>query len=394
MTFVRWSFPTEVLFGVGAASESGASVRSSGGSRVLVVTDAGVRRAGLIEPVLESLAAAGLPATVFDKVEGNPHERHVNLGFEAYQSHGADAIVAVGGGSVIDVAKIVALREHHRRPLGDYDDAIGGDRLVVNLVAPIIAIPTTAGTGSEVGRSGVITLAATGRKTVLFSPRLMPRVALLDPNMTRSMPAFITAATGYDALTHCVEAFVSRGDHPLCDGIALGGIALVTRSLRRAVEDGDDIEARGDMLKAAMMGAVAFQKGLGACHSLAHPLSNLCGTHHGLANALCLPAVVQFNLGPGGDVGARYAEILRILTGTEAAARASGEASARAAMGCADALAELRRAVGLPESLSAAGVAESQLEALAEGAIADSCHASNPRACTLADMRALYRASF
>ncbi len=382
MTLVRWSFPTQIVFGAGAVAETGSSIVAHGGTRALVVTDAGVRSAGLVLPVERSLALAGIAAAVYDGVVGNPLEAHVTAGYEAFLAHGADCVVAIGGGSALDVAKIVALRQHHRRPLADYDDAIGGDRLVTEPVAPIVAIPTTAGTGSEVGRSGVITLAATSRKTVIFAPRLMPRVALLDPELTRSMPPFMTAATGYDALTHSIEAFVARGDHPLCDGVALRGIELAARSLARAVTHGNDLDARGDMLKAAMMGAVAFQKGLGACHSLAHPLSNLCGTHHGLANALCLPAVVRFNLEAGGDTRARYAAIARILCGTADADR------------CAPALAELRAAIGLPASLSAAGIAEASLPALAEGAVLDSCHASNPRACTLEDLRGLYRASY
>jgi len=193
------------------------------------------------------------------------------------------------------VGKLIALAVTHHRPLADYDDAVDGGRFIGPNVPPIVTIPTTAGTGSEVGRSGVVTLAATGRKTVIFSPYLLAKVALLDPELTRSMPARVTAATGFDALTHCLEAFCALGDHPMADAIAIGGLELCAAHLARAVEHGDDLAARGGMMKAAMMGAVAFQKGLGACHSLAHPLSSEKGMHHGLANALCLPAVIELN---------------------------------------------------------------------------------------------------
>jgi alcohol dehydrogenase class IV len=266
----------------------------------------------------------------------------------------------------------------HERPLVDYDDATGGDAYITANLPPMIALPTTAGTGSEVGRSGVVTLDANRRKTVIFSPHLMADCAILDPELTISMPARTTAATGFDALTHCLEAYVSLGDHPMADSIALGGLKLVAECLPNAVSAPTDLAARGGMMKAAMMGAVAFQKGLGACHSLAHPLSNLCGLHHGLANALCLPAVVDFN---AGVAEAKLGE----------AARALG--AVPSARGLAARLRELRRTIGLPESLEAAGVKSSQLEKLADGAIADACHRCNPRPCTRADLLSLYQAS-
>ena len=371
-----WSFPTRVMFGVGAVQAVGGELAGRGGARVLVVTDAGVRAAGLLEPVLAALRAANIEAAVFDGVEGNPLERHVEAGVEAYRAAAAEALVAVGGGSPMDAAKVIALRLEHHGPLEAYDDFKGGDRLVTGEVPPIVAIPTTAGTGSEVGRAGVVTPRATGRKTIIFSPKLLPALAVLDPEMTRSMPPRVTAATGYDALTHCVEAYVATGDHPMADAIALGGIRLVARSLVRAVEQGDDLEARGDMMKAAMMGAVAFQKGLGACHALAHPLSALCDLHHGLANAICLPAVARFNQAAAPE---RYAEIARIFgAGDE---------------GCDEALATLRARVGLPATLAEAGLADPPFEALADEAFADGSHGSNPRPCTRDDLLALYRAS-
>lgn len=376
---ISWNFPTRILFGVGATSAIGDELAKRGVKKALVVTDAGIKKAGLLAPVEAALAAAGVGCVVFDGVVGNPLEEHVEAGFAALEASGAEAVVAVGGGSSMDVAKVVALRKNHRRPLGDYDEHKGGDALVTEPVPPIIAVPTTAGTGSEVGRAGVITLEETGRKAVIFAPSLLPAVAVLDPEMTRSMPPFITAATGYDALTHCLEAYVAKGDHPMADAIALGGIELVAKSLVRATQNGSDLDARGDMMKAAMMGAVSFQKGLGACHSLAHPLSSVSGLHHGLANALCLPAVVAFNLETVRD---RYARVAGILTGTADAD------------GCAHALRSLRRELGLPSGLEEAGVAESDLERLADEAITDGCHTSNPRACTRDDLLGLYRDSW
>lgn len=380
-TFTRWSFPTEVRFGLGASKSVGEALKQRGQRRALIVTDPGVREAGLVDPIADSLSAVGIDAAVFDGLAGNPLEHHVEDGLAAYHDAEADCLVAVGGGSAMDVAKVVAVKVNHHRPLADYDDAKGGDALITEPVPPIVAIPTTAGTGSEVGRSGVVTLRETGRKTVIFAPGLLPVLAILDPELTFGLPAFLTAATGYDALTHNVEAYVAKGDHPLCDSIALGGITLVARSLARAVAEPGDADARGDMMKAAAMGSIAFQKGLGACHSLAHPLSAVSGLHHGLANALCLPAVVRFNVEHEG-LEPRYAEIARILTGEAEAGR------------CADALAELRATIGLPSGLGEAGVKRTDLDELADEAVADSCHANNPRECTRADMRALYEASW
>jgi 4-hydroxybutyrate dehydrogenase len=377
----RWSFPTAIRFGAGAVATTGESLKALGIGNVLVVTDPGVRGAGLVDPVVAALEAHGIASAVFDGVAGNPLEAHVDAGAKAYADAKAEALVAVGGGSAIDVAKVVAVRANHDGPLGDYDDAKGGDALITGTVPPIVAIPTAAGTGSEVGRSGVVTLQATGRKTVIFSPKLLPIAAILDPALTTGLPAFITAATGYDALTHNLEAYVAKGDHPLCDSIALGGIRLVAKSLERVMTHPSDLSARGDMMKAAMMGATAFQKGLGACHSLAHPLSSVSGLHHGLANAVCLPAVVRFNMQQEG-LPRRYATVAQILT---------REPNPDA---CASALETLRAAIDLPAGIGAAGVSEDDLDALADAAIDDLCHTLNPRPCTRDDMLALYRASW
>lgn len=375
-SLVSWSFPTTIVFGTGAVRTVGDHVKRLGAKRALVVCDAGVVKVGIAERVRALLEEAGVAAAVFSDVDPNPVEKNVVDGVAAYKAHDAGCIVSVGGGSPLDAAKLIALKVTHDRPLVDYDDATGGDRFIGANVPALIAIPTTAGTGSEVGRSGVVTLAATGRKTVIFSPHLLARAALLDPELTRSMPARITAATGFDALTHCLEAYCSLGDHPMADAIALGGLELCAEHLVRAVSHGDDLSARGGMMKAAMMGAVSFQKGLGACHSLAHPLSSEKGLHHGLANALCLPAVVEFN----DKVAHAKLERIRLMFDPKAAS-------------CADALRSLRTRLGLPSGLRAEGVTDADISKLSDKAIEDACHRCNPRPVTRDDLAALYRAS-
>lgn len=375
-TLVTWAFPTTIVFGVGAVGTVADHVRRLGAHRALIVCDAGVVKVGIAERVKRILEGGGVACSVFDSVDPNPVEKNVTDGVAAYRSHGATCIVAVGGGSPLDTGKLIALKVTHDRPLVDYDDAVDGGNLIGPNVPPIVTIPTTAGTGSEVGRSGVVTLVATGRKTVVFSPYLLAKVALLDPELTRSMPPRVTAATGFDALTHCLEAFCSIGDHPMADAIAIGGLELCARHLARAVEQGNDLEARGGMMKAAMMGAVAFQKGLGACHSLAHPLSSEKGMHHGLANALCLAAVVDFNA----SVAEKKLERVRIALDP-------------AASSCGDAVRSLRKRVGLPDGLGAEGVSEADIPKLTAKAIEDACHRSNPRPVTASDLAGLYRAS-
>jgi alcohol dehydrogenase class IV len=375
-SLVSWSFPTTIVFGSGSVAKVGDHAKRLGARRALVVCDAGVVKVGIAERVRALLEVAGVTSAVFDKVDPNPVEENVFAGVAAYRAHGAECVVSVGGGSPLDTGKLIALKVTHERPLVEYDDAVDGGQYIGPHIPPIITIPTTAGTGSEVGRSGVVTLAATGRKTVIFSPHLLARVALLDPELTRSMPARVTAATGFDALTHCLEAYCSVGDHPMADAIALGGLELCAANLVRAVEYGDDLAARGGMMKAAMMGAVAFQKGLGACHSLAHPLSSEKGMHHGLANALCLPAVVDFN---ETSASTRLDRVRAIL-----------DPGARS---CGAALRSLRKRVGLPSGLRAEGVAESDVPKLADKAIEDACHRSNPTPVTRDDLAGLYLAS-
>jgi alcohol dehydrogenase class IV len=370
-----WSFPTKIVFGPREIQRLGQETAALGIKRVLVVADPGVERTGLLKAPLASLGESGLVTSVFTGVEGNPTEQNIDDGAKAYAAHQAEGVVAVGGGSPMDAAKLIALRAKCNLPFEQLDDAIDGGVHIPADVPPIITVPTTAGTGSEVGRSGVLTVRSTGRKTVIFSPRLLARVAILDPELTVSMPKGVTAATGFDALTHCVEAYLATGDHPLADAIALGGIELVHQYLQRAVEAPSDLEARGGMMKAAMMGAIAFQKGLGACHSLAHPLSSEHGLHHGLANALCLPAVIAFN---SSAVPERVRRVAALLGDATDAVKA---------------IAGLRARVGINAGLAGSGIREEHLLPLSKKAFEDACHRSNPRPCTEADLLELYRAS-
>ncbi len=381
---VAWSFPTRVLFGQGAAVRCASEAHQLGATRVLLVSDRGVEQAGLLDAIGEALDAAGLPYESALDISSNPLESEVLGAARVFDDFKADLVLGVGGGSVLDVAKLVRLAVTHPGPLAQYDDTIGGSDKIKGLLPNMVAIPTTAGTGSEVGRSGVVTIQATNRKTVIFSPLLLPEVAILDPVMTQTMPPGMTAATGMDALTHCIEAYASLGDHPMADAIALGGVRLCHRSLRAATDDGNDLRAREDMLKAATMGAVAFQKGLGACHSLAHPLSAEFGMHHGLANAICLPAVLDFNRVAVPD---RIAEVAHQLG-------VRGDDESTLSFECAGAVRALRGSIGLPSGLRSQGVQEGDLPRLAELAFADPCHELNPRRCTEDDLLALYKASF
>jgi alcohol dehydrogenase class IV len=301
------------------------------------------------------------------------------------RSGACDFVVGLGGGSVMDTAKAACLRLNHSLPLTEYEIQIDGHKKITGDVPPLIAIPTTAGTGSEVGRSTVITLESENRKAVLYSPKLLPAVALCDPELTLDLPPHLTAATGMDALTHNIEAYLSTSFHPLCDAIALGGIRLVARSLERAIKTGHDLDARSDMMIAASMGAVAFQKDLGVAHSLAHPLSSLGGLPHGLANAIVLPHVMSFNKAAAAP---RFKEIA-VALGCNTAGLADGEIAGLAVNAVKDLLAR----TDLPTRLSTAGIAESLIPALAAQAIADPNHRTNPRPCTEADMADLYRAA-
>lgn len=369
-----FSFPTKIIFGPGAIAQLGAVLTELGGIRPLVVTDKGIVASGIIKQVTVPLKKNGVEFSLFDNVTSNPVEENVWAGVTHFQQERCDSIIALGGGSPIDVAKAIGLMATHQPPMAQYDDKFDGWKLVRPIVPPLIAIPTTSGTGSEVGRSTVITLKATQRKTVIFSPHLMPRVALCDPELTLKLPPHITAATGMDALTHCVEAYLAQGYHPMCDGIALQGMRLIAKSLLRAVHYGDDVDARTSMMMAASMGAVAFQKGLGVCHSLAHPLSTIAGLHHGLANAIMLPYVLEFNQSAAPE---RLVDIAIALDGKKDEPVAT-------------IVKRLNKFAGIPDKLSAAGVKAEQIPAMVEQAFEDASHLLNPRSVIKDDLKKLY----
>src|SRR5579884_2958016 len=291
MSIYTYSFPTTILFGPGAVSRLPQECERRAMRRPLIVTDGGLS----MTPVMARIRELVPGAPVFSAVDPNPTEQNVLDGVAFYREHGCDSLIGVGGGSPLDAAKAIRLKVTHPLELAEYDDNIGGDAKITADVPPYIAVATTAGTGSEVGRSTVITIAANNRKTVIFSPHLMPSLAIDDPELTLDMPPHITAGTGMDAFTHNVEAYLSKGYHPICDAIAIAGARLVWENLPRVMCDPRNLEARGNMMIAAMMGAIAFQKGLGAVHSLAHPLSSEAGMHHGTSNAVLLPVVLEFN---------------------------------------------------------------------------------------------------
>jgi alcohol dehydrogenase class IV len=382
---VELAWPTRIVLGPGALARLPGELARLGVSRPLVVTDAGVVKAGIADRLERVLGAAGVRAARFEEVQPNPTDRDATAGLAAFRRAGSDGLVAIGGGSSIDVAKLVQLLSTHEPPLSRYDDAAGGDRFVRGDLPPLVAIPTTAGTGSEVGRSAVATLPDTGRKTVIFSPHLLPRVALCDPLLTVGLPAKVTAATGMDAFTHGLEAYVAAGFHPLADAVALDAVRRAARSLPVAVRAPGDLHARTDMMVAALEGAMAFQKGLGACHALAHALGPISGLHHGLANAVALPAVVAFNRPAA---AARLAEVAAAM----GADRAAGEAAL--ADGAAARVRALAAEVGIPARLREVGVLEEDLARIAAKAFEDASHRTNPRPCSEADLLEIARAAW
>jgi len=368
MSLHRFSFPTAILFGPGAVQQLPAECERRGFRRPLLVTDRGLRRT----PVFDLVQGLVPQAIVFDAVDPNPTEQNVTDGVTAYQASHCDSIIALGGGSPLDAGKAIRLKATHPLPLADYDDLIGGDAKITRDVPPMIALATTSGTGSEVGRSAVITIAATNRKTVIFSPYLLADLVLNDPELTLGLPAGVTAGTGMDALTHNFEAYVAKGYHPICDGIGLAGVKLCAEHLPRLARNPQDLEARTGMMMASMMGAIAFQKGLGATHSLAHPLSSEFGMHHGTANAVLLPAVIEFNQEVVAD---RMKELGEVLGGPDAAT----------------AVRRLNALLGILPRLRDYGIPEESLPSLAAKAFEDGCHQLNPRTCTELDLLTLYR---
>jgi alcohol dehydrogenase class IV len=298
MTFdkmYQYSFPTTIRFGVGSSKELGDYLLKNNLFQPLIVTDATVRELAFFKQIVDDLKKKNISVEIFSDIHKNPVKSDVYEGTDVYDDTNRNSIVGIGGGAALDVARAIALRVNHREDLFIYDDLIGGDVYVTNDVPHFITIPTTAGTGSEVGRSAIIADDETHQKKILFSPKLLAKIVFVDPLLTMDLPPFITAATGMDALTHNMEAFLAKMPHPMCEGIALEGISLISQSLEKAVND-PDIESRSKMLIASLMGAVAFQKGLGVVHSLAHPLSSLLDTHHGLANAVNIPYGMEFNI--------------------------------------------------------------------------------------------------
>lgn len=381
-----FSFPTRIVFGSGAVKRLPACLQENGVKKPMVVTDPGLRAAPAFDAVVSTLKEAGIPFEVFDGVHGNPIEEDVTKSAAMYRAGGCDGVIGLGGGSAIDVAKAVVVMARHEGRLADLEAQAGGMDRMTGPYDPIIAIPTTAGTGSEVGRSSVITSHELGRKIIIFSPWLMPKRAILDPQLTVSLPPFLTAATGMDAFTHCLESLTCPVFHPICDAIAIHGLELVVRYLERATNRGDDIEARGNMLVAAAMGAIAFQKDLGATHSLAHPLSTEFGLHHGLSNALCLPAVMRFNLDAATP---HYARLARIFDGLDP--KVSEKDAAARSIVMVEAMIDR---LGIQRGLRHHGVPRESLQGLSHSAFDDSCHKTNIRPCTQADLLNLYEESW
>lgn len=372
----QYNFPTRIRFGAGAMLEVAPHLKQEGFSRPLVVTDPVVKDLPFFKQLLASLESQGLKPTAFFDIHKNPVKSDVLKGGEVFDSEKCDCIVGIGGGAALDVARAICLRINHRRDLFDYDDLIGGDQYVTEEVPYFVTLPTTSGTGSEVGRSAIISEDDTKRKRILFSPKLLAKVVFADPLLTMDLPAFVTAATGMDALTHNMEAFLAKGFHPMADGIALEGINLVINSIERATNK-PDLESRSKMMIASLMGAVAFQKGLGVVHSLAHPLSSLLDTHHGLANAVNIPYGMKFNI-----EGFEH-RFKRIATAMELKEQ-TGEAVVKA-------LFDLNTQINIPHKLSAIGVKQEHLDTLADLAEADFCHPNNPKPVSRQDFRKIYQ---
>jgi alcohol dehydrogenase class IV len=378
MTFdkiYQYNFPTTIHFGAGSSKELGDYLTKNNLLRPLVVTDGTVAQLNFFKEIISDLKKKNISTETFSDIHKNPVKSDVYRGTDVYDDTKRDSIIGIGGGAALDVARAIVLRVNHREDLFKYDDLIGGDIYVTNDVPHFITIPTTAGTGSEVGRSAIIADDETHQKRILFSPKLLAKIVFADPILTMELPSFITAATGMDALTHNMEAYLAKMPHPLCEGIALEGISLINQSLKKAVND-PDLESRNKMLIASLMGAVAFQKGLGVVHSLAHPLSSLLDTHHGLANAVNIPYGMEFNI-EGFEY--KFKRIARTLELQEA----TGEAVVKY-------LFDLNSKIGIPHKLRDIGVKPEHIETLADLAIADFAHPNNPKPVSREDFRNLY----
>lgn len=374
----NWSYPTSIRFGAGRISEIADACKSAGISKPLLVTDKGLASMEITTSTLDLMDEAGLGCGLFSDVDANPTDTNSHEGVRAFKEGGHDGVIAFGGGSGLDLAKVIAFMAGQIRPLWDFEDI--GDwwtRANADAIAPIVAVPTTAGTGSEVGRASVITNSESHEKKIIFHPKMLPSVVICDPELTVGMPKFITAGTGLDAFAHCVEAYSSPHYHPMSQGIALEGMRLVKEYLPRAYADGTDIDARANMMSAAAMGGTAFQKGLGAIHALSHPIGAVHHTHHGTTNAVCMPAVLKFNTDAIRDRFDAAAAYLGIEGGFE---------------GFCAYVDELNASMGIPKSLTKLGVVDPDLNALTDAALRDPSTGGNPVEMTKDNTRALFEA--
>lgn len=378
MTFnqiYQYNFPTTIRFGAGSSKELGDYLLKNKLVKPLIVTDPNVAQLDFFKEIIKDLEKKNISVEVFSDIHKNPVKSDVYKGTQQFDDTARDSVVGIGGGAGLDVARSIVLRVNHREDLFKYDDLVGGDIYVTNDVPHFVTIPTTAGTGSEVGRSAVISDDETHQKKILFSPKLLAKIVFADPLLTMGLPPAVTAATGMDALTHNMEAFLAKMPHPMCDGIALEGMLLISQSLEKAVNK-PDLESRSKMLIASLMGAVAFQKGLGVVHSLAHPLSSLLDTHHGLANAVNIPYGMQFNIAGFESKFKRMARTLELKD-------ESGE-------GVVNYLFELNSKINIPHKLRGIGVKEEHIEKLSDLAIADFAHPNNPKPVTREDFKQIY----
>ena len=366
------SYLTKIQFDFGSLALLPDELHALGVSRPLIVTDKGLIAAGLAARVKDSLPST---TPIFDGTPPNPTEDAVEAALSIYRDAGCDGVVALGGGSSIDLAKAVALLATHDGPLEQYAVILGGMAKITSAVAPLIAVPTTAGTGSEVGRGALITL-RDGRKLGFIAPHMIPKVAICDPDLTMGLPAGLTAATGMDALTHCIETFISPRDNVPADAIAIDGAGRAMKWIEKAVADGADRDARWHMMMASLQGGLTFQKGLGAVHGMSHPLGGLKYPvlHHGTLNAVILPAVLRYNAGHVGDKYAHLAAAMGLPAGADLA----------------EAIEALNRRLALPASLREMGVTDAVIPRMVEGAVADHSTASNPRAVDAAGYEALF----
>jgi len=372
----NWNYPTTVRFGAGRIAELADAMRDAGISNPLLVTDPNLAAMPMVKNAVAALSAAGVAAKVFSDVRPNPVEANIQAGIVAYKAGGHDGVVAFGGGSALDAGKLIAFLHAQTRPVWDFEDrADWWTRADAAAIAPVVAVPTTAGTGSEVGRAAVVTHAATQTKKIIFHPHMMPKAAICDPELTVGMPPYLTAGTGMDALSHCLEAYCVASYHPLAEGIALEGMRLVKENLARAVKKGNDVEARAHMMAAAAMGATAFQKGLGAMHALSHPIGALHDTHHGITNAVLMPYVLRFNRAAIEEKIERLANYLGLAATFDAFL---------------DWVLMLREDIGVLPTLADLGLTDATAERIAQMAIEDPTASGNPVPFDLSGARRIF----